>query len=137
MPARHWRLAEWRFSSDWQKEPRTLRRAGPDQRIDDPQFWKSAEIAVGRKQFAHAVAPAKGDNPRIMDPRADDARVGEQCAQPGPVRLRLGQQPQGRRLHPGVDLLERAWERRRRRVDAGMGCDRQEFMPAGPGNRPI
>src|SRR5208337_3195327 len=63
----------------------TLRRRGPDQRIDNPQFWKPAEVAVGRPQFAHAVLPAKSDNARVMDLRARDARLGQQGAQLGPM----------------------------------------------------
>ncbi len=77
----------------------TLRRPGPDQRIDNAQFWIWAEIAVGRPQFAHAVLPAKSDNARVMNLRgpppamrawASRARSLRQCVSVSASNLKIG-----------------------------------------------
>ena len=80
------------------------------------------------------MLPAKGRDARIMDLSPDNPSLREQRSQLGPMVCRLGQERERRRLEPGVDLIERAREGRRRRIDAGMGDDGEKLMNAWPGN---
>src|SRR4051812_27797411 len=79
---------------------------------------------------------AKRRDARVVRPPAGDLTCRKQRTQRSPVLIRLGQQHKTWRLEPGIDLIDRRRERRRRTVDARMCDDGKKLVQARPENSP-
>jgi len=107
-----------------------------DQRINDRELWKAAEIPICAPKLLYAVLNAQRSHSGVMHPRTDDPATGKQASQLTPVRIGFGEQHEARRFEPCVDLGERDLKRSGWRENPEMRDDRQELVHARPRNRP-
>lgn len=106
------------------------------QRIRGLEGREAAEVAVGRPELPDSVGRAERCDARVVDAWAGDAPCVEQSTKLCPVLGALGEELETRRLEPGVDLTASRVGRRGWIPDARVSGDGQEFVDAGPGDRP-
>ena len=107
-----------------------------EQRIACREGGEAAEVPVGRPEIRDPVRNARGGNPGVVDHRSPDPSGKKLFLENRPVRAGFGEQFGHRRLKPGVHLIDRLRDRRRRVVHPGMTCDGDELVDARPWNAP-
>ena len=114
----------------------TSSRSGRLQRIPGGQIREAAEVPVGCPEFGDSMRDAQRRNPGVMHHRPLHPTVSKQLLQHRPMLAGLGEQLGDGRFEPGIDLVQRLGDRRRRVIDPRMAHDREKLVNARPWQPP-
>src|SRR6185369_1071817 len=111
------------------------RRVG-EEWVSHHETVEPAEVAVGGPELADAMVATERRDARVVYLGPGDPTRPKDVAKLGPVRRSFAQQDETGRRHPGFDLSDRSFERRRGVKDSGVSHRAQELVEAGPRDRP-
>lgn len=113
-----------------------LESSGTYEGIAHLQVRETAEVAISRPQFGHAMLQTQCSDTGVVDSRSRHSTRGEYAAQRTPMVVGFSEHDECWRFKPCFDLRCDVQQGGRRRVDLWMRDDGEKLMQAGPRNRP-
>jgi len=107
-----------------------------DEGVSGLEIGKRGEVAVGGVEHLDAVGEAEGGDAGIVDFRAGELGPAGQAGELPEVGFAFGEEQEGFALEPVLKKGQGGINGSARAVNAGVGGDAEEFVEAGPGNRP-